>query len=134
MILVKVTWYICNIYRHSLWTVAPTNLICFTAYISLAVGRILIKLGENVGTSVRLIALKFYKNRFCVDVSMTSFFFFLKLFLRKATLLKEQQLWTKANNSEQSEIKMCANGNNSVQRETIMLRQTVTQATAILLH
>ena len=28
---------------------------------------------------------------------------------------------------------MCANGNNSVQRETIMLHQTVTQATAIQL-
>ena len=31
----------------------------FTAYISLTMSRILIKLGENVGTSVRLIVLKF---------------------------------------------------------------------------
>ena len=32
----------------------------FTAYISLTVGRIFIKLGENVGTLVRLIVLKFH--------------------------------------------------------------------------
>ena len=32
-----------------------------TAYILLTMGRILIKLGENVGTLVRLIALKFHK-------------------------------------------------------------------------
>ena len=52
---------------------APPNFIClsvclcvcvcvcpaFTAYISLTMGRILIKLGENVGTLVRLIVLKF---------------------------------------------------------------------------
>ena len=44
-------------YRHSLWIAAPTNFICvcvcpaFMAYISLTImGRILIKLGENVGT------------------------------------------------------------------------------------
>ena len=34
----------------------------FTAYISLSMGQILIKIGENVGTSVRLIVLKFHKN------------------------------------------------------------------------
>ena len=47
-------------YRHSLWSVAPTNFIsvclsvcpAFTAYISLTMGRILIKLGENVGILV----------------------------------------------------------------------------------
>ena len=31
-----------------------------TAYISLTMGRILIKLSENVGTSVQLIVLKFF--------------------------------------------------------------------------
>ena len=31
----------------------------FTAYVSLTMGRILIKLGENVGTAVQLIVLKF---------------------------------------------------------------------------
>ena len=113
-------------YRHSLWTVAPTNFICvsvclaFTAYILLTMGRILIKLCENVGTLVRLIVSKFHKNWFSVDVIMASFLlFFQKLFLREATLLKGKQL--------------CSKGNNSVQRETIMLRQTVIQATAILL-
>ena len=40
----------------------------FTAYISLTVGWILIKLSENVGTLVRLIVLKFHKNRVTVDV------------------------------------------------------------------
>ena len=52
----------------------PTNFICvcvclcvcvsvcptFTAYILLTVGRSLIKIGENVGTLVRLIVLKFH--------------------------------------------------------------------------
>ena len=75
-------------YLHNLWTVAPTNFISlcvsvcvyiymcvcvcvcvsvchtFTAYISLTMGRILIKIGENVGTLLRLIVLKFHKNRF----------------------------------------------------------------------
>ena len=47
----------------------PTNFICvcvclsvcpaFTAYISLTIDQILIKLGENVETSIRLIVLKF---------------------------------------------------------------------------
>ena len=77
-------------------------------------GRILIKLGENVGTLVRLIVLKFHKIRICFDVIMTSFLFFLNLFLREATLLK-------------------AKAKNYVQSETIMLRQTVTLATAIFL-
>ena len=60
---------------------APTNFICmsvsptFMAYISLTMGRIVIKLGENVGTSVQLIVIQFHKNRFSVDVitSMTLF-------------------------------------------------------------
>ena len=66
-----------NDFCHSLWTVAPTNFIsvcvyvcvclcvcpAFTAYILVTMGRILIKLAENVGTSVRLIVLKFHKNR-----------------------------------------------------------------------
>ena len=48
----------------------PTNFICvsvcvsvcptFTAYVSLTLGRILIRLGENVGTLVRLIVSKFH--------------------------------------------------------------------------
>ena len=56
------------IYRHSLWTLAPTNLISLSLsvpllrlIISLTMGWILIKHGENVGTSVRLIVLKFNK-------------------------------------------------------------------------
>ena len=57
-----------NIYRHSLVDCGSCQLylsvclcVCpaFTAYISLTMGRIFIKLGENVGTSVRLIVLKF---------------------------------------------------------------------------
>ena len=59
--------------------------------------RILIKLGENVGTTVRLIVLKFHKNQFSVDVIMTSFLF-LKLFLGEATLLKGKQFCAKENN------------------------------------
>ena len=74
-------------------------------------GRILIKLGENDKTLVRLIVLEFHKNRFNVDVVMASFLFF-KFILGK---------------------QLCSKGNNSVQRETMMLRQTVTQATAIFL-
>ena len=71
----------------------------FTAYITLTMCRILIKLGENVGTLVRLIVLKFHKNQFGFDVIMTSFhFFFSKLFLRKATLLKSKRLCSKGNN------------------------------------
>ena len=55
------------------------------------------ELGENVGTSVRLIVLNFHKNRFGFDVIMTSFPF-LKLFLSEATLLKGKQLCAKGNN------------------------------------
>ena len=65
-------------HRHSLWTVASTNFICvslcvsvclssFMAYILLTMGQILIKLGENVGTLVQLVVLKFHKNRFSFD-------------------------------------------------------------------
>ena len=68
----------------------------FTAYISFTMGRVLIKLDENVGTSVRLIVSQFHKNRFSVDVIMTSFIF--KLFLREATLLIGKQLCAKGNN------------------------------------
>ena len=59
-------------YRHSLVDCGSSQLylsvclcvcVCvapaFTAYISLTMGRILIKPGENVGTSARLIVLKF---------------------------------------------------------------------------
>ena len=60
-------------------------------------GRILIKLGKNVGTLIRLIVLKCHKNRFSVDVIMTSFLFF-QLFLREATLLKGKQVCAKGNN------------------------------------
>ena len=59
------------LYRHSLRTVAPTNFICvsvcvsvcpaFLVYILLTMGWNLIKLGENVGTSVRLNVLNFIK-------------------------------------------------------------------------
>ena len=71
-----------------------------TAYISLAMGPILFKLGENVETLVRLIEAKFHKYGLVI---MTSLLFFFKLILREATLLK-------------------AKGKDSVQRETIMLR------------
>ena len=59
-------------YRHSLVDCGSSQLylsvylcvylcVCpaFTAYISVTMDRILIKFGENVGTSVRLIVLKF---------------------------------------------------------------------------
>ena len=52
----------------------------FTAYISLIMGRILIKLGGNVETLVQLIVLKFHKNLLSVDVIMTSFLFFKSYF------------------------------------------------------
>ena len=81
----------------------------FTAYTSLTFGRILIKLCENVETLVGLIVLKFHKNRFSVDMIVTSF-----LFLKHIS---------KGNNSAQRTT--------TLPRETIMLRQTVTLATAI---
>ena len=69
----------------------------FTVYISLTMGRILINLGENVRTLVWLIVLKFHKNQFSVDVIMTSFLFFFKLFpscstQRETTVCKGKQL------------------------------------------
>ena len=71
----------------------------FTAYISLTLDRILIKLGENVRTLVRMIVLKFHKNRFSVDVIMTSFLFsFFKgsnSSEKEATLLQGKQLCSK---------------------------------------
>ena len=65
----------------------------FTAYISVTMGWILIKLGENVGTSVQLIVLKFEHSA------------------------------AKGNTTHKGK---------TVYRKTIMLRQTVTLATAIL--
>ena len=56
----------------------------------LTLGRILIKLDKNVGTSVQLIVLKFHKDRVSFDVIMMSFHIFLKLFLREATLSKRR--------------------------------------------
>ena len=71
----------------------------FTAYISLTFGWILIKFGENVGTLVRMIVLKFHKNRFSFDVIMTSFFYYFfkgtNSSDREATLLKGKQLCSK---------------------------------------
>ena len=61
-------------------------------------GSVLIKLGENVGTLVQLIVLKFHKNRFSFDVIMTSFLFCKKLFLRRGILLKGIQIFAKGNN------------------------------------
>ena len=70
----KTHTFVCSIkikiYRHSLVDCGSSQLylsvcvclsVCpaFTAYISLTMGRILIKLGENVGTLIRLIVLKF---------------------------------------------------------------------------
>ena len=77
--------------------------------------QILIKLSENVGTVVRLIVIQFHKNRISFDVIMTWFLFYKKLFLGEVTLLK-------------------AKGKDYVQRETIMLRQTVILSTAIFLY
>ena len=81
-----------NLSSQSVDCEAPTNFICvcvcvclsvclsvcpaITACVSLTVGRILIKFGENVGTLVRLIMYEFHKNRFSVDVIMTPFLFF----------------------------------------------------------
>ena len=47
-----------------------------TAYISLTISRILIKLDGNVGTAVQMIVLKFHKNRIYFYVIMTSFLSF----------------------------------------------------------
>ena len=58
-----------------------------------------------------LIVLELHKNRLSFEVIMTSILLF-QLFLGK---------------------QLCPKGHNSVQRATIMLRQTVTQATAIFL-
>ena len=60
--------------------------------------RILIKLGENVRTLIRLIVLQFHKNRCSDDVIMTSFLYFFHLFLREETLFKGKQLRAKGNN------------------------------------
>ena len=64
-----------------------------------------------------MVVLKFHKNRFSVDEITTSFLL-KNTFLREATLLKEQQLLTKANNSDQRETnvrkweQLGAKGNN----------------------
>ena len=73
-------------------------------------GLVLIKLGENVGTLVRLIVL-LHKNRFSVDEIMMSITFFY-LFLGEATMLKRKQLCAKGNNyaapdCDTSEINLC---------------------------
>ena len=98
----------------------------FTADISLTMGRILVKLGENVGSLVRLIVYKFHKNWFSFDLIMTSSLF-LRFFLREATLLKEKQLCSKLSNSARREKKI-------YKGVRIMLRKTVTQVTAIFLY
>ena len=73
-------------YCHCLWTVAPTNFncmcvcvcvsVCLSRFYGLYLTWILIRFGENVGTLVRLNVLKFHKNRFSVEVIMTSLLFF----------------------------------------------------------
>ena len=83
-------------------------------------GRILIKLGENVGTSVRLIILKFHKNRFRFDIVMIWRHPIFKVFF-------------KGNNSSQSEATLLKEKKTLSKGMIIMLRQTVTQATAIFL-
>ena len=65
----------------------------FTAYISLTMSRMLINLGESVGTSVRLIVLRFHKNQFSIDVIMTSFLF--------------SKVISKRSNSAQRETTLC---------------------------
>ena len=101
----------------------PTNVICvsvcvsvcpaFTAYNSLTLYRILIKLSENVGILIRLIVSKFHKNRLSFDVIMTSFLFFFTPYTLR--------------NSAQKERKAICKG------MKILMRQTVTQARAIFL-
>ena len=65
----------------TIWeTVAPPNFLClsvclavcpaFTAYISLSMGQILMKLGGSVETLIRFILSKFHKNRFSNDAIM----------------------------------------------------------------
>ena len=61
------------------------------AYISFTMGRILIKLGENVGTSVRLIIFKFNKKSVLCCCSYDVIPIFKKLFLREAALYKGKQ-------------------------------------------
>ena len=84
----------------------------FTAYVLLTMGRILIKFYETVETLVQLIVFLYHKHWNSYDVIMTSFLF--------------SKVIYKGSYSAKSQRK------NSVQRETIMLRQTVTLATAIL--
>ena len=71
-----------KIYGHSLRTVAPTNFICVSVCLSLLrlISRWLwVWFWLNlVKMLVRLIVLKFHKNRFSIDVIMTSFLFFQK--------------------------------------------------------
>ena len=104
---------------------APKNFICvcvclsvclaFTVFISLTTGRNLIKLCENAGTLIRLIVLKFYKNRLCVDVIMTLFLFF--------------KIFSKGSITAQSKgIQLCAKGNNYAAPDTVTL------VTAIFLY
>ena len=66
-----------------------------------------------------MIVLKFHKNRFIVEVIMTSFLFFCKLFLREANLLKGKQLCTKGNNysaqdCDTSDNDLLDNSNNEI--------------------
>ena len=70
----------------------------FTAYTSLPIGWILVKLRENVETLIRLIVIKFHKNRVSFDVIMTSLLSF-KIYHKgsnsaqsEKTLLKGKQL------------------------------------------
>ena len=81
-------------------TVAPPNFIylslclfvCppFTACIWITMGLILIKLGGGVGIEVRLIVLRFHKNRLSADVIMTS------PLICFALLQRERILWHRA--------------------------------------
>ena len=50
--------------------------VCLSRFYGLYLTWILIRFGENVGTLVRLNVLKFHKNRFSVEVIMTSLLFF----------------------------------------------------------
>ena len=77
----------------------------FTAYISLTMGWISIKLGENVGTLVRLIVLEFHKNPISFEVIMTSFLFF-KVISKGSYSIQTQ------------EKRLCGKGNNYAAPDT----------------
>ena len=75
---------------------APPSFIClfslrvcpnFTTYISITMGGILMKLGKNAGSYVKLIVLKFQENLFSNEVIITSFLIF-SYFMERNKILR----------------------------------------------